>query len=42
MRKRWDTIKKTVRELAFDAIEIRKSKRQYIVWFEEQVKKLGK
>ncbi len=42
MRKRWDTIMKTVRELAFDAIEIRKSKRQYIVWFEEQVKKLGK
>ena len=42
MRKRWDTIKKTVRELAFDAIEIRKTKRQYIVWFEEQVKKLGK
>jgi hypothetical protein len=42
MRKRWDTIKKTVRELAFNAIDIRKTKRQYIVWFEEEVKKLGK
>ena len=42
MRKHWDTIKNTVRALAFDAIEIRKTKRQYIVWFEEQVKKLGK
>jgi hypothetical protein len=42
MRKRWDTIKKTVRELAFNAVEIRKTKRQYIVWFEEEVKKLGK
>jgi hypothetical protein len=39
MRKRWDTIKKAVRELAFDAIEIRKTKRQYIVWFEDEVKK---
>ncbi|HZB80685.1 MAG TPA: hypothetical protein VE264_05355 [Nitrososphaera sp.] len=42
MRKRWDTVKKTVRELAFNAIEIRKTKRQYIVWFEDQVKKLEK
>jgi hypothetical protein len=42
MRKRWDTVKKTVRELAFNAIEIRKTKRQYIVWFEDEVKKLGK
>jgi hypothetical protein len=42
MRKRWDTIKKTVKELAFNAIEIRKTKRQYIAWFEDEVKKLGK
>jgi hypothetical protein len=42
MRKRWDNVKKTVRELAFNAIEIRKTKRQYIVWFEDEVKKLGK
>lgn len=42
MRKRWDTVKNTVRELAFNAIEIRKTKRQYIVWFEDEVKKLGK
>jgi hypothetical protein len=42
MRKRWDTVKKTVRELAFNAIEIRKTKRQYIVWFEDEIKKLGK
>jgi hypothetical protein len=41
MRKRWNTIKKKVRELAFNAIEIRKTKRQYIVWFEDEVKKLG-
>lgn len=42
MRKRWDTVKKTVRELAFSAIETRKTKRQYIVWFEDEVKKLRK
>ena len=42
MRKRWDTVKNTVRELAFNAIEIRKTKRQYIVWFEDEVKKLEK
>jgi hypothetical protein len=42
MRKRWDTVKKTVRELAFNAIEIRKTKRQYIIWFEDEVKKLEK
>jgi hypothetical protein len=42
MRKRWDTVKKKVRELAFNAIEIRKTKRQYIVWFEQEVDKLGK
>jgi hypothetical protein len=41
MRKRWITIKKKVRELAFNAIEIRKTKRQYIVWFEDEAKKLG-
>ena len=38
MRKRWNGIKKTVRELAFDAIEIRKTKRQYIVWLENEIK----
>jgi hypothetical protein len=42
MRKRWDTVKNTVRELAFNAIQIRKTKRQYIVWFEDEVKKLEK
>lgn len=42
MRKRWDTLKKMVRELAFNAIEIRKTKRQYIVWLEDEVKKLEK
>lgn len=42
MRKRWDTVKKMVRELAFNAIEVRKTKRQYIVWLEDEVKKLGK
>jgi hypothetical protein len=42
MRKHWDTIKNTVRALAFDAIEIRKTKRLYIVWFEDEVKKLQK
>jgi hypothetical protein len=39
MRMHWDNIKKAVRELAFDAIEIRKTKRQYIVWFEDEIKK---
>jgi hypothetical protein len=42
MRKRWDTVKKIVRELAFDALEIRKTKRHYIVWLEEEIKKLEK
>jgi hypothetical protein len=42
MRKRWDTVKNIVRELAFNAIQIRKTKRQYIVWFEDEVKKLGR
>jgi hypothetical protein len=40
MRKHWNTVKKLVRELAFDAIEIRKTKRHYIVWFEDEIKKL--
>lgn len=40
MRKRWDTIKVKVRELAFCAIEMRKTKRQYIVWLEDEIKKL--
>ena len=40
MRKRWDTIKMKVRELAFCAIDIRKTKRQYIVWLEDEIKKL--
>jgi hypothetical protein len=42
MRECWDTSKQKVRELAFNAIEIRKTKRQYIIWFEDQVKKLEK
>ena len=40
MRKRWDSIKVNVRELAFCAIEMRKTKRQYIVWLEDEIKKL--
>ena len=40
MRKRWDSIKPQVRELAFCAIEIRKTKRQYIAWLEDEIKKL--
>jgi hypothetical protein len=40
MRKRWDSIKPQVRELAFCAIEIRKTKRQYIAWLEDELKKL--
>ena len=42
MRKHWNTIKNTVRALAFDAIEIRRTKRLYIVWFEDKIKKLQK
>ena len=42
MRKHWNTIKKLVRDLALDAIEIRKTKRNYIVWFEDEIKKLAK
>lgn len=40
MRKRWDIIKPQVRELAFSAIEIRRTKRQYIAWLEDEIKKL--
>jgi hypothetical protein len=40
MRKHWKFIKKTVRELAFRAIEVRMTKRQYIVWLEDEIKKL--
>jgi hypothetical protein len=40
MRKRWDIIKPQVRELAFSAIEIRRTKRQYIAWLEAEIKKL--
>jgi hypothetical protein len=40
MRKHWHTIKVNVRELAFCAIEMRKTKRQYIVWLEDEIKKL--
>lgn len=40
MRKHWDSIKLKVRELAFSAIEIRKTKRQYIVWLEDEIRKL--
>jgi hypothetical protein len=41
MRKHWKDMKKTVRELAFRAIEVRKTKRQYIVWLEDEIKKLS-
>ena len=40
MRKHWNTIKEKARQLAFQAIEVRKTKRRYIVWFEEEIKKL--
>ena len=40
MRKHWNTIKEKARELAFQAIEVRKTKRRYIVWFEDEIKKL--
>jgi hypothetical protein len=40
MRKRWDSIKLQVRELAFHAIEVRETKRQYIRWLEEEIRKL--
>jgi hypothetical protein len=40
MRKNWNTIKEKVRELAFQAIEVRKTKRRYIVWFEDEIRKL--
>jgi hypothetical protein len=41
MRKHWKVMNKTVRELAFRAIEVRKTKRQYIVWLEDEIKKLS-
>jgi hypothetical protein len=41
MRKHWKVMNKTVRELAFSAIEVRKTKRQYIVWLEDEIKKLS-
>ena len=40
MRKHWITIKEKARQLAFQAIEVRKTKRRYIVWFEDEIKKL--
>jgi hypothetical protein len=40
MRKNWNAIKERVRELAFQAIEVRKTRRRYIVWFEGEIKKL--
>jgi hypothetical protein len=40
MRRYWDIVKERARELAFRAIEIRRTKRQYIVWFEEEMRKL--
>jgi hypothetical protein len=40
MRKHWNDIKEKVKELAFQAIEVRKTKRRYIVWFEDEIKKL--
>ena len=41
MRKHWKIMKKTVRELAFRAIEVRKTKRRYIVWLEDEIKKIS-
>lgn len=40
MRKHWDAIKQRVKELAIQAIEVRKTNRRYIVWFEDEIKKL--
>jgi len=42
MRRRWSSLKMRVRELAFDAIEVRKVKRHYIIWFENEIRKLEK
>jgi hypothetical protein len=41
MRKQWKVIKKTVRELAFRAIDVRRTKRQYIVWLEDEIKRIS-
>lgn len=40
MRKHWHDFKERVRELAFQAIELRKTKRRYIEWLEEEIRKL--
>ena len=40
MTKHWNAIKERVKELAFQAIEVRKTKRRYIAWFEDEIKKL--
>lgn len=40
MRKHWNALKKPAKMLAFDAIEIRRSKRHYIMWFEDEIKKI--
>jgi hypothetical protein len=40
MQKNWNAIKERVRELAFQAIEVRKTRRRYIVWFEGEIRKL--
>lgn len=39
MRKQWHDIKERVRELAFQAIELRKTKRRYIEWLEDEIRK---
>jgi hypothetical protein len=40
MSKHWNDIKDNVKELAFQATEVRKTKRRYIAWFEDEIKKL--
>jgi hypothetical protein len=40
MRKHWNLINERVKDLAFQAIEVRKTKRRYIVWLEGEIKKL--
>ena len=40
MRKHWHNIKERVKELAFQAIELRKTNRRYIKWLEDEIRSL--
>lgn len=41
MRKHWHNIKERVKELAFQAIELRKTNRRYIKWLEDEIRKFA-